>query len=660
MTAETDTEVTVTTLSGGSEVYRRKGLIFVTFGSLSHFNLLHTDHLRKAFEADPSAVFEQALVDARGSLNVRSLKERLIQVGLPSEHVEDAWKRAKKTLDESEEVKVTKSGSLNNYLWKGEQNSRLSAFIPLTISGGAEELVGQDGDALGLEVSVAPEVPEAEQIAPQSDPGTTPSQPEPSTPGDGTFAVGTADVSDGERVDSADLLLSTLRRVLGDEAPHSVDAIPRSVLQFGSALSKTPEEDLGALADVPDEQRLLVTLLLVARDREIMLWPDAPKNLDPVVARAALEAALDEASRSVESAAVLLRFVSRVLDRTSVADLPFLLVANAFVKSAAVAAGSKPSKNFLLIANALAARTKASVVQEWIEVDPLILDISRGMTRLPLDQDGPRSRFLAALFEIRRKHLDGELLWKGADIDALDLAAGGAMRRALQDPDISERVVRSKVEQLIKECATRRDLGKLVALRGAFAKYIEPNAIIAVMQRVAKEDPKANEWYVGLRQQEVVNKAEAACKEALEEANQARGKAEEAVQRFEKAIAERDSARAALNQAAEANAEASDAQLRQAKLDVLRTLASLAVTIKGSAAIKDDPSILQRVDFALRREGLTAIADSGDSVSYDPALHDAQGNHVETGAQVSVGRAGYSYDLGEETLVLLKAHVSVV
>jgi uncharacterized protein YukE len=76
---------------------------------------------------------------------------------------------------------------------------------------------------------------------------------------------------------------------------------------------------------------------------------------------------------------------------------------------------------------------------------------------------------------------------------------------------------------------------------------------------------------------------------ALEEAVRARSVAEEAARRLDKVVAERDAAKAALNRASQENVQASEAQLRQAKLDVLKTLANLAVTIKESAAAMDDP-----------------------------------------------------------------------
>jgi hypothetical protein len=334
------------------------------------------------------------------------------------------------------------------------------------------------------------------------------------------------------------------------------------------------------------------------------------------------------------------------------------VLAFTFVRASALESGGKLSKSLVEIAGALANRTKDSLAQEWDVVDALIAEIARGMNRLPLDQDGPRSRFLAALFEIRRKHLDGDLLWKNVDIDGLDLAAGGAMRRALLDPDLEERIVKPQVERLIEDCTTRHSLGKVIALRGAFAKYVDAGAIVTVMERVAKDDLKASEWFVGLRQQDRVNDAEMQRDRAVTEASRTRAEAEEARARLEKAIFERDVAKAALNQASQTNAEASDAQLRQAKLDVLRSLSGLALTIKGSATAKDDPALLQRVDFALRREGLTPIAEAGETVGYDAALHDAQGTHIDPGAPVSVGRGGYMYDSGEETLVLVKAHVS--
>jgi molecular chaperone GrpE (heat shock protein) len=200
----------------------------------------------------------------------------------------------------------------------------------------------------------------------------------------------------------------------------------------------------------------------------------------------------------------------------------------------------------------------------------------------------------------------------------------------------------------------------LIALRGSFARFISAGALTAAMERVAQNDARAAEWMVHLRRDETVSELRDKAIEATRAAEDAETRATGAQSQLERLNTELATVREQLRKAVEHNADAGEAQLRQAKLDVLRSLANLASHVLGSQAAQEDPSLSQRVEFTLRREGLSIIGSSGESVPYDPALHDAQGQHVNPGSPVSVGRGGYTYDAGNETVVLAKALVSAM
>lgn len=665
VTANTKSEVTVTTPGGVVERFPRGGIIFVAHGSLNHFARLDPEGLQRAFDGAPRAVFEQALVDAQSPLSAADLKGKLIQAGLAPASVDKAWEAVRQALEGSSDVKFTGERSARKFSWNGESRTRLRAYIAGTSAEPSDDRAPEEPtSANSVQGEPTPwSTPRAESLDPAAASGVSEpvEVPEvPAFPATGPREAKTLADGKQDQLEPQGILAAMLTRVLATAAPLSLDEIAGSVLRIGSALSSVPVKELRVLADVPEEQRALVSMLLVAREREVRLWPNVPETVDPAMAGAAIEAAIGEVSRSERDRRLLARFASRILQRTDLAAIPLPLVASAFVRSAGAESASELSQPLLDLAGALADRTKTSVGQEWDHTDAIIGEIARAVNRLPLDESGPRSRFLAALFEIRRKHLGNDLLWKNVDLDGLDLAAGGVMRRALLDDDVAERIIRPEVERYMAACSTRHGVARLIALRGSFARFIDAGAVTAVLERVARDDPKAGEWFRGLRQQDRMNAATLERDLAIQDAARARMLAEGAEKRTEKALAERDVARSALNRASQANVQASDAQLRQAKLDVLRSLASLAVTIKDSTAAKDDPALLQRLGFALRREGLVEIAVLGETVTYDPALHDAQGEHIDPGTSVSVGRSGYTYDSGDESLVLVKAHVSVI
>lgn len=661
ITADTKEQVTVRAADGRVETYPRRGLTFVAFGSLNHFALLDPEGLRRAFDAAPRAVLEQALVDSTKGQSVGEIKQRLTQAGVASAAVDKAWDAHRKAIDAIADVKVAGQGSARKFSWTGERHTRLGDYVGLGF-------VEAPTDSISEEVSDQDQPPlaTAEANVPDSASHVDPLELDASAPSQFEASAGDEEAGGGgiEDPDIDDPLLKALHNLLGDDAPKALEDIEHSAVRIGSALSGTSGKELKLLSGVPEDQRHLVALVLLARKQEVRLWPEQSAALDPTKASGAIQAAIGEASRSPLGKGVLARFVVRVLQRTELDEVALPLVANAFARAASAEEG-KPSTELLELAGVLADRTKAAVGRDWEQADSLVAGIALGMNRVPLDEDGPRSRFMAALFEMRSRLLNGDLLWKHTDPDidrlaALDRAAGGVMRRALLDPVLGERIVKPEVERFMSECRTRHDLGRLVALRGSFAQYVDARDMIAAMGRVAKHDPKANEWFQGLRQQDRVDSAASERDTAAQEAARANTRAHEAERRTEQALADRDAGKADLLRASEANAEASDAQLRQAKLDVLRSLTSLAVTIKGSAAALDDPALLQRLAFALRREGLTEIASSGETVTYDPARHDAQGEHIDPGTPVTVGRSGYTYHSGDESLVLVKAHVSAI
>jgi hypothetical protein len=623
-------QVTFTTPSGTTESVTRRDIIFVEVGSLNHFARLDPERLSEAFRAAPLAVFEQALIDASGELSGAQLRAKLVQAGLDSDLVETRWSELRTSLESGAGVKTVRSGSTTKYSWKGDRAPRLREFVPPAHS-----------QAPATATEPEPK-PDSKQIAtaPQDTVAKAPST-EPEVKGDSSLA-------------------GLLRQIMGKDAPRQHSELSDSVLRVANSLRDVPEDSLTVLATVPSEERELVRILLALRPKKSDLWPDAPAQLEPWMVSAALTSAVGEASRERRDAASFASFATRLVRRTDLSAIPLHLIAHVFVVAAGSTGAQTPAKPVLDLAGFLADRISTSTDSEWSEMNSLLPRVGRELSRLPLDADGPRSRCLAAVFVVRRDLLLGELLWRGIDFDALDEATVGVLRRCLMDPDIADFVVKPRVQDFVAHCSTRHGLGRVVGMRGQFAKYVSAESIAEAVRRVASNDANVSGWLNLLQQKHVVDAALRARDEAVASVTESTAERADLERRLVMLQEQIAATKADLLRASAANKSVDEAHLRQAKLDVLRTLATLALTIKSSATASADATLSQRVDFALSREGLEPIAAAGASASYDPAVHDALGRHIDPGEPVSVGRAGYTYTDADIRLVLIKAQVSAV
>lgn len=659
VTGVSKSEVTVEMPDGRTSTIARKGVVFVNRGSLHHFARLGlTEPLQRAFSDQPSAVFHQALIDAADSLSAKQLKAKLREAGLPSDDIDRSWKSVAKALDEQPEVRVLGTGSAKKFKWVGPRESVLVSYVPAPFRGNDSADTG------------AHQLPSSQLRDDQPTGTATENAPSPDHLGIGAPTPraegGASDASvdrvteapDGDPADGG-TLLTLLVKALGDEAPTSIQQFEREVLATATKLAHAEVSDVKALAAVPEVERLLVQLLAAAAPRPLKLVLE-PRPIPTELAHRALISAIAESTRDRAQLQGLARFARRIYDMTVLEDLPLELVANAFTRAAASERRAAPSKDFLALADALARRTASSSVDEWATTGVAMPAVARAMSLLPLEESGPRARYLASLYARRPELLMSDALWADADLVSLHAAAGGELRRAFQDPELEEVVIRPAVETSLAGCTTRHDLGTLIALRGSFARFISAGALTAAMERVAQNDARAAEWMVRLRRDDTVSELRDKAMAATRAAENAETRATGARTQLERLNTELATVREQLRKAIDHNADAGEAQLRQAKLDVLRSLANLASHVFGSPAAQEDPSLGQRVEFTLRREGLSIIGSPGESVPYDPALHDAQGEHVNPGSPVSVGRSGYTYDAGNETVVLAKALVSAM
>ena len=647
-------KLTVRTKTGGIETHTRgRGRMLVAKGSLNHVLRMYADHLPMIFDAQPHAVVEQILRDASGALDARAIKAKLRDCLIPPEAIDTTWRGIKRHLDRSENIHKT-SEKPPKYRWTGSQSSpgllnfispsksatavaetRSEAVSPLEPTLDEERPTG-GGDGRG-QSSVHDQ---EEERAPSAEPQ--------------------AEESDAHSVSGR---LATFVRSLG--APKHVrtsQQVAHHILETASSLGNTKDRDLRPLLELGSADAPLGVALVAARPAATRLIATNKAPLDDKAAMAVLTSALDEFARADERkrrqlAAAGVALVDRLITPPQPANLPDALLIRLVRTIPLMMRGSDlrllQRATTLLAGVVLQHDEKASgELRDW-DLEAL----ARAISALPFEPTGGRSLFVSALYQAAPDLAVDNSWWRGATFDELAEAAYGPLGSALEDPVISEKIVAPLVHQAIRQASSRKALAQLSMAPPALTRHVSGEAYRAAFERVAMTDAVAAEWVGAL-----INAAEldAAHKRlAAAEANSAHARADAEELRAAAKQLRGENARMLdqLRQARQDSLTARDVHERQMRLELLTTLANVAISVLESPQAAEDIALRQQIEYVTSREGLTPIGEAGESVSFDPALHDAMGKHLEPGSRVTVLRAGYTYVSSQESLVLIKAQV---
>lgn len=101
------------------------------------------------------------------------------------------------------------------------------------------------------------------------------------------------------------------------------------------------------------------------------------------------------------------------------------------------------------------------------------------------------------------------------------------------------------------------------------------------------------------------------------------------------------------------------AQERQAKINVVRAVAELAIEVEEIAYNgADSQQIVKRVRNAAALRHLTPIGVAGEETQFDPAVHKLQFGDPKPGIPVFIMKPGYAWRNGDEEIVLEHALVA--
>jgi len=102
-----------------------------------------------------------------------------------------------------------------------------------------------------------------------------------------------------------------------------------------------------------------------------------------------------------------------------------------------------------------------------------------------------------------------------------------------------------------------------------------------------------------------------------------------------------------------------EAQDRQARIDLVRGLAELAMEVEELAHSGAEPDVLiERIRAQVDAYELEPIGRAGDEEPFDPARHAPIGGLVGDGSRISVVRPGYTWRAPQGDLLISKAQVA--
>jgi hypothetical protein len=636
-----------------------KSFNVVPAGGILHINRVAHDRLGEVLQHDPQAVVAQLLSES-GKLSARAIKQRILELGFDSSEVDKAWTKAKKQLLSMPQVSTKGSSRQPEYAWEGSSpKPTLADMVGVSVS--PTSSVGSVADA-----------PRPSRAASDNDTDTADYKSAaiddhelspPLTTGSEAAADAARPSAEPEPDDPRSVLTAIRALEPGIDLP-SVPALRKGLLATARELRKHDDSTLqGLLDNTAGRARRLAAAVLVSLPRKSPLGDNAAGVLDVDTTQQLVIGALDEIARTPASRRRWLGeaagyLIERTLLRSSEAETPTTTLVQILVATPSF--GLKSSRLLEAVADRLARELRrepsptASEVADWD-----LGGIARALAHLRYQRSGARSALVTALYRVLPSGLMAqERWWTNIRLQDLIDAGDGNLAPVLEDPEVSEEVVAPLVQRALRDASSRRSLGLLFAAPAPLAKHIEPDKFRRAFERAAIADSYASDWLGSLTDRSAVDRAEEEVREARTATRKAEERAAEAKARTIQVTTENDRLKAMVSRAHQASVAMSTGHERQIKLDLVRTLAVLALDVRQSQAAESDPALIRQVDYLTRREGLQTIQFAGDRVAFDPTRHDSLGVHLDPGSPVIVLRPGYTWSSEHEDLVLVKAQVA--
>lgn len=633
--------LTVRWPDGTEETYeRRSDEITVEHGSIVHLLRVSPRALESTLRSEPASVFRQLLAETGRAMRASDLKERL--GSLDRSLVDKAWDRAKRELDTAEDVTKSASRPPAYRLFRSEA----AAAQPIPSGGVSTAQTASSPPAL------AESTPERSRDTSGSMEATSAIR-SPSIPRATPQVTATPSFSEGKAGPATDPLVSLLAKRFGGSGDEDLEALAARPLSLSIDLGKLKAAELKAeLADLDAEHRQLMALVL-GRGKERLLEADL-LALPAEQHEAGLRAGLGEIAAARTEAAALVPSEAAMLER-------------------ALAAGPLPPGLLVDLARTFADHRDAGrrgldlalgALARWLSAEGTFADpsidlrrVASAARRAEFARTGGRASWLATLHRVSPDLAADPVWWDGATFDQLAAAGHGPLATALGDATIAESVVRPLVEEVVRGTETRAGLARLWAAPHPLARWVGTEDLKHAMLRIGKRDEIARSWAEGLTDVAALEQMSSQVDAAEQDAAGRREESRVLRERVRHLEAEVRTAGQHLAAARSAHVDTRQAHENQIKLELLRTIARMAAQVGQSVAAAEDAALQRSIAHAAAREGLEAIGQTGDHTVFDPAIHDPMGQQLAPGSPAIVGRQGYTWVDGANSIVLLKAQV---
>lgn len=625
----------------------RTGHVMVARGGINHILRVYPDQMVEVFEAHPTEVADQVLREATEPQPSATLKKRLQALPVPVEAVDRVWNQIKSHLDKSSVVKVS-AEKPKRYSWTGpERPEGLLPFVrrdnaePAAGGGGTEAPPPPSGADPQKPITEAQDVPAPQASGEEAKPEPPKPDKDPSPAPEGT-------------------LVARLRSLGGPSDIRTTRDVAQRLLECATLIRDSPAEDLATLQTVDKEDQTTAYAMLACFPKRLRL-PDQLQPLGEQDAATFAQLVVGELTRAEDSQRKVIspsaiNFFDRLVRSPAGPALPAALLARLIVvltDQVHDAPARLVDHTTTLLATAL--RT-ASDNQSRLP-DESLVRLARPLRSLALEARSGRALFLATLHKVRPEIARREEWWRGFDFVTLSAAATGPLSTALNDEEVGSQYIRPIVLAFADGVTTRRALSELTGAAPELLRHLPSARYREAWRRVAGADRTVSGWFEDLTSARQLQAAREALDRAEKELGLARSEREAAVERAHELDVEVQRATEQLTQMRQAAHASSDAHDRQVKLDVITALANLALTVMQAPAARSDQALMQTIDYMAGREGLEQLETWGTEVPYRPETHDSLGVTIEPGSPVLVLRPGYTYSVGGESVVLIKAHV---
>lgn len=282
------------------------------------------------------------------------------------------------------------------------------------------------------------------------------------------------------------------------------------------------------------------------------------------------------------------------------------------------------------------------------------------LAELPFSESGPRVKILVALGRSGGAILDDAGWWRGFGWSDILANSTGSLSTILAGSETLMAMTRKIVDETARDVTTRRGLATLLGGPRFALEHVSPAQVNDIFERVAQNDDLLARWVAEISdlaaRDDLMRRASDAESEARASKN-AESQAREDLDALSRQLAEVQSQLAALQ---DASAGLSTRERRQVLIDAAKVVAQVAATVEGDGRDLDHDALTRKVTTLAERFGLHAHARPGESVAFEPTRHSAPGTRPNEGEIVNVARAGYTWDDGEERVVVLPALVSRV